>query len=69
MSSELYEIKNVYMICVCRFAATELQSNLLVEVADCRFHLHKVIDLFHMVDFCCYYAPLGAVWICGSDCA
>ncbi|KAG0622365.1 hypothetical protein M758_3G092100 [Ceratodon purpureus] len=23
------------------FAATELQSNLLVEVADCRFHLHK----------------------------
>uniref|UniRef100_A0A7I4AE56 NPH3 domain-containing protein n=1 Tax=Physcomitrium patens TaxID=3218 RepID=A0A7I4AE56_PHYPA len=29
------------MICVCKLAATELQSNLLVEVADFRFHLHK----------------------------
>ncbi|XP_024381335.1 uncharacterized protein [Physcomitrium patens] len=29
------------MICVCRLASTELQSNLLVEVSDSRFHLHK----------------------------
>ena len=36
----------ISILCSVRFAATELQSNLLVEVADCRFHLHKVFINF-----------------------
>lgn len=35
-------VNNLLYVLVYRFAATELQSNLLVEVMDCEYHLHKV---------------------------
>jgi hypothetical protein len=40
----------------CRVAATELDSDLLVKVADMSFHLHKVlynISLSLSLELCC----------------
>lgn len=41
-----------FFVFVCRYVATDIPSDLLVQVGGVNFHLHKVVDLLSSPNIC-----------------